>query len=472
MKTIYTLWALLFTTMLAAQTAHWRIRGMVLNEQGEPLPGAMILADESIRTVSDADGVFELNLETRPRMLSARVLGYFSQRILLDTILWKGRRTALQFVLQSSDMALQEVTISSKPVESVYEEHYQSVLLDYLFAGPDLLLLLREKKTFSLRLVKDNGEQLADLALPTAGQHTLHRSCTGAFHLVGDVWAWELAIGQGHIDTFPRYPAQHFYRYIEPCILQKDGYYFCRKMGAFNQSVRYFCIDPQGNIKLLDHIRDLQGERSAWGLYLDFMNKTPFMAPRTYELTGSPFNAAQPAYLFALPEIPLLLEGEPWQVQLAVSTLIRSLDPYNNDQLATLGALQNMTADSVYAPMFCLRDTIVLLDHVNNRLLRLQPETGTNRTDTLYFHRQAGGWRKIVLFDEPLQRLYGFFYTNQSGITLTEINTNTGAGGKSYPLPLAPAIASHFKIRNGTLYCIGQPDINNPNRHLYKFNLY
>lgn len=457
---------------LAAQTNFWQIRGLVFSAGGEPLPGALVLADESVRTTTNADGVFEFRLSARPQTLSARALGYFPQRVLLDTLRWKGQKTSFQFALLPNDVQLGEVTISNKAVEVLFEEDNSSNLLDYQFAGPDLLLLVKEKKRHVLRLTSESGRVLSELHFPEAGQR-LHRSCTGAFHLIGTQWAWEIALSGRQMDTFPRYPIHHFRQFVEPCVVKQDGYY-CRKFGPFQQSVRYFYVDAQGKISPLETILDEKGEQAAFDLYTNFLARTPFLAPPTYVLTGGAFAAiTQPAYLFALPPLPpASLEEETWEKAYSLPSLMRSLDPYNNDQLATLGTLQNLRADSVYAPMFQLRDSVFLFNPLHGWLLKIAPKTGMQRKDSLSFHLKNRGWRKEILVDAALQRAYGRFFSNKSGLTLTEINLDNGSAGKSYPLPQAPLFASNFQLRNGTVYCIGQSDVANPNKQLYKINLY
>ncbi|MBP6828292.1 MAG: carboxypeptidase regulatory-like domain-containing protein [Saprospiraceae bacterium] len=466
--------ALLFFTFLAiagasaAQQTGWHIIGRVMNEAGEALPGATVLAGESAQSVSDSAGRFGLFLKTLPQEIQVRRLGYFPQRIRPDTLRWEDRRGSVRIVLTPHSTSLSEVTISTKPIESIFKETYSSSLLDYVFAGQQLLLLVREKKKHYLRLTTDDGRVISELLLPDNTAAKLHRSCTGAFHVCGSQWAWEVTLAGGRVDTFSRYPAAGFYGLVLPCAAQKDGYYFFRKMGPFNQSVRYFYFDPAGNGRQLIEIVDSLANLAAWDMYSDLVTRKLFMLPRTYETSpGNPFGAKHPD--FVIEDLPFARFGG--EKALGPEGLMQRLTVFNDDQPAYLSALEALRGDSVYAPMYAIGDTVFLFNHVDNTLLRINTNPWQLGFCPLTFHR-SDGWRKEVIVDEALQRVYGRFFTSDTGLVLKEIDLQTGRSAKTYRVPLAPYLATNYRIRNGLLYFIGQPDANMPNRQLYKVHIY
>jgi len=437
---------------LSAQTGAWQITGRVLDETGEPLPGATISADEKAQAISNAAGAFELRLAARPKFLTARCIGHFPQRIQTDTLQFTNQTTRLRITLISNAVDLPEVAISGKPVETVYEEDFTTDLLDYGFAGKDLLLLVRERKKYYLRLTTDGGDMLSQLQMP--GNITLlHRSCTGDFHAVGADWAWEVSLNGKLVDTLPPYPAARFHQLVESCVLEKDGYYFFQSIGPFRQSVRYSYFDPGHKPHLLATIRDEVAEQQLLRRYREILS----------------------AYMKTIPDIDRdeILEGksplaDPMQA-LNQNNLTKMAE--TNGLVAAIGFFSQLALDSVYAPLVKAGDYVYLLDHVNDQMTRIRVDPWEDGPRKMTYHHEPG-WRKEVLVDAALNRVYGRFSGPGKVLQLKEINLGTGTVRKSYTLSAAPYLANTFRIRNGTLYCIGQPDVNVPNRKLYKMNIF
>lgn len=438
--------------LLLAQSPGWRVSGIVQDEQGELLPGATVQLNDSVQGITDAAGLFDLRITDKPRQITVRCIGYFPQRILLDTLPFAGQKTGLTIVLHSNAVALPEIAITEKPVEQIFEEDFQTDLLDFVFAGKDLMLLVREGKKYFLRLTDDNGRSIAALRLPEPIEQ-LHQSCTGDFHAVGERWSWEFTLDGRQIDTFPRYPSETFHRLVEPCVLEQNGYYFFRKTGPFRQSVRYIYYDPAHQQHLLAVIRDQVAEDQLLRRYREILY----------------------AYMLTIPDVDRddILSG-----QSPLADPMQALKPENltkmaetNALLTAIGFFNQLALDSVYAPLIKLGPDLFLLDHVNDQILQFNTDTWRDRTIPLNYHRTPG-WGKEVLVDAALQRVYGCFTTKAGYRILKEIDLQTGTSRKSYRLTVIPYLADHFKLRNGILYCIGQPDMNVPNRKLYKVNLF
>lgn len=55
---------------------------------------------------------------------------------------------------------------------------------------------------------------------------------------------------------------------------------------------------------------------------------------------------------------------------------------------------------------------------------------------------------------------------------LKEISPYSGAVLRTLDVSIAPYLSKKFKMRNGMLYFIGQPNINQPNQQLYRVNIF
>lgn len=448
-------WIFYFATGLSlpAQEAHWRLSGTVLDGNGEALPGVSLSVDDSAHTVSDAAGIFQLRPAYRPRILTARCIGYFPQRIPLDTVPFEGRAGRLRVVLQSNAVNLPEVGITARALEPIFQEDFQTDLLDYEFAGKYLALLLRERNRYFLRLADDDGRKLSELRLPEPAQY-LHQSCTGDFHAVGTDWTWEFTLRDTRMDTFPRYASAKFHQLVEPCVLEQQAYYFFRETGPFRQSVRYTYYDPAHQPHLLAVVRNELAEAQLVRRYRAILRE----------------------YMKTLPDVDQddILSGltpfTDMKEVLKPENLIKMAE--SNELVSAIGFFNLLAEDSVYAPLVRIGAKLYLFDHVNDKLIRIDAvQPWQDEPGNLHYHRQPG-WNKQVLVDAALERAYGRFSGKDGTLILKEIDLKTGSANKTYRLTIAPYLSSAFRIRNGILYFIGQPDVNVPNRQLYKMNIF
>ena len=454
MKCFYTwLPCCLFACVLNAQSGDWRITGRVFGEGGEILPGATVVADESVQAVADTAGLFDLRLRECPKVITVRQLGYFPQRMRLDTVAFSGKNARLQFFLVSNAVSLPEVAISERPVQTLFQENFQTNLLDYAFAGQDLLLLVREGRKYFLRLTTDAGRVLAEIRLPDQPFTQLHQSCTGDFHVVSQSAAWEVALRSAQIDTLPRYPAARFHELVEPCVLIHNDFYFFREMGPFRQSVRYVYFDLNEQRHLLAYIRNEAAEAQLLRRYREilsaYMQTIPDVDRDDIQAGRSPL--ADPAYALRPENLAKMAE--------------------TNALVSAIGFFNVLAADSVCAPLFRVGDRLCIFDHVNDVLLRFRLDTQDDSSVKIEYHK-ASGWRKEVIVDAALDRVYGRFAGKGGGLVLKEIDVESGRIRSEYAPEIAPYLAENFQMRNGYLYFIGQPQASVPNRRLYKVNLF
>ncbi|MBK8558089.1 MAG: hypothetical protein IPL65_21160 [Lewinellaceae bacterium] len=440
------LWGVAFAS--GAQTDSWKLRGMVRNEMDEPLPGATLLSGDQLLGFSDSDGSFNLLIPSVTVPLIVRCVGYFPQHIPSDSL----HSTFLEIQLSPSAVSLPEVSVGDARVGTLFTEDFSTEIIDYTFAGAGLMMLVREQKSYFLWYCRDNGARISRLQFPAPVQQ-LHQSCTGAYHVVGEQFAWECTLNGQQLDTFPRYPAAKFHQIIAPCVQELNHYYFFRKTGPFRQSVQYTYIDPDKKAHPLAYIRDKKAENQLLDQYRSILY----------------------SYLKTIPDIDRddILNGlspltDPMQA-LQPENLLKMAE--TNDLVAAIGFFNQLAYDSVYAPLIKLGDQVLLLDFVNDQQWTIAVNPWQDTIQTLQFHHEPG-WRKQVLTDQPLGRIYACFSAKGGDLVLKSIDPKSVRPGKSYTPKALPYLCDHFSIRNGWLYCIGQPDVNTPNRKLYRLNLY
>jgi len=446
------------TAIPASAQSLWTVFGQVHDDGQEPLVGASVFIDGTFAGATDSSGRYYIAQQKMPASITVRHLGYFQQKSTLTVQDFQHQKAQIDFTLVNQSNALRELTITTKAIETIVQEDFSVDLFDFGFAGPNLLLLLREKKHFLLRLIRENGEVLSQLRLPEEC-HLLHQSCLGDFHAVGSTSAWEIALKETVVDTLPRYAAAQFQQFIEPCVQHQADQYYLIQRGLLNQSLQYLVFEKEQQPRVAFRIEDKKGMSMAREALGDFYRNNP-MIFRTPYWAKQPLRTAEFEDLY------------PWWILGNLNTVegLTSLSGYDDDQIYRVAELETIRRDSVYAPLLNINDTLCLFDHVNSCIVRFGP--GLERSDvvSISYHFDKG-WEKQILQDVQNKRVYGRF-SNNKGLILKEIDAKTGRTGKTYQLAQVPHISDKFKIRNGLLYFIGQPDVNTPNKMLYKMNIF
>jgi len=458
MRIVFSLTLLFFLSQVSYAQNAWIVSGFISGDKGEPLAGASVIANNVLAAVSDTSGFYSLTRQEIPGSITIRCLCYFPQKTNLKATDFHQGKARINFSLVNQAPVLDEITISAKPIEKILKEDFTTDLYDFGFVGKNLLLLLRVKKQYYIQLIRDDGERLSSMTLPEECR-VLHHSCMGNFHVVGEKSAWEIALRGNTIDTLTRYSATSFHQLVEPCAQQSGGRYYMAKHGLLNQSLSYIVYEDNKPPRLAFNITDKKGMEMAQAALGDFFSGKP-MIFRTSLWAKAPGPTAE----FEVYENLGALEG------LNTVEKLISQSGYGGDQIYRLSELETIRRDSVYAPLLKINDTLCLFDHTNGRLLRFGPHL--ERTDMIFIdYQNTKGWRKLLLQDATNNRVYTRF-SNQNGLVLKEIDPKTGQVGKMYDLKLAPYLADKFKIRNGVLYFIGQPEVTIPNKILYKMNIF
>lgn len=444
----------LFAAPLAAQT--WEISGYIRSSGGEAVEGASVYVDDTTGVISNGDGFYRIVTPQGPKELIVQHLSHFSRRIILKEEQFTGRRLHLDVELTPQFMALPPVDIVSPKVQVLVEEDFSRDILDYEFAGPYLLLLIRERRQHVLRLTDESGTVLTELILAGTPRQ-LHRSCTGGLHAVGPDFTQELIVHALQLDTFPRYDTRKFRSIIEPCVLKNDRYYVFKKAELLNQAVRYWYFDHRGGRHPLTNVVNMGAVREAYSAYRSFMYNDPFVVRPEKTPQSDPMDKGFQLDAFA-DEYNMVLDVE------ALAPL--AMSPSQNDWL---GAMKTIEADFNYAPLFKIGDKILVFDHVDGEIRQFDDLFRPEKNIPIRYQRQKG-WKKELLKDDVTQVLYAHFAPD--GLhRLEKINATDGRMDQTYPLGEVEYLSHHFRIRDGYLYYLGQEDVNIPNCKLYKVHI-
>lgn len=474
-----TLWLLAFlcAANLAAQNKMWEVSGIIRSDLSVSVPGVSILINDTLRATTDGFGFFLVRLPSRPRTLIAKRIGYEPLMVKLRDYPFKERSTYLELELLSANTVLPEFTVSAKSVEKIFQEDYQHALVDYELIGRNQVLLLkRYKNQYALQLTDEDGTILDQVDLPSKTDYQqIYKGCLSTYHVPGLDWAIEFRVSENILDTLGRYPAVEFEAYILPCAAMVNGCYFFEHRLYNGNAVEFEWMDPAGIYHPLLNVYD--EETFAWlqRNVRDFYRKNRFEDREAYfdavERRQEELNTSR------LPPSPEPSAVEPLKrpgtVKVKRDIMQQTMRAAFRGQLMPIVPL---AFDSIYVPMFVIGDSIFLLNHKQNLLLRLEPDSLGGRVfnavqSPLTYHKEKG-WKKFAVVDSHTHRAYGVFRKYINGLTLKEIDFETGAAGKSYVISEAPLLCKEYKLRNGKLYFLGQPDPEIPNYSLYKVDMF
>jgi hypothetical protein len=474
MKYCQILWSLIIVisldpSELVSQNTPWQIHGRVIQLDGQPLAGAAILVNDEIKATTDSSGNYRIKMGKKPLQIAASRLGFQKQTIAGNEIKWNDKFAQVYFVLEYQNLAIQEVTIRDKPTSTVFRENFSIDLVDFWPVNSNVLLLIREKKRHLLRLVDGSDRILSEIQVKGETLKQLHRSCTGALHVVGERWAWEITLYGNQLDTFPRYTAKQFHHKIEPCVAEKDGYYFFRKSMPFKQSVQYIVVDSTGKRRQFVEITQENAEKLAWFFHDDVRSGRLVIIPFGYVLGEVSFNplGIHAPFITSVANVPKVSSIEKKYSQ---EHLMHHIEAYNNNQIASLVALETLRMDSIYAPIHKLSGKIRLFNHPYRDLLSLETAQWQIEHQPLNYHLEKY-WEKDVIPDVSSGKAYGRFRHPKSGYVLQEIPLEQDTKTVVYEIPEAPFLSEKFRIQDGVLYFLGQPDVNTPNKTLYRLDL-
>lgn len=459
MKTIR-LWAgaLLLAVHAAAQTPSWRAEGFVKNETGEHLPGARIQVADTLAAITDALGFYRVECSAKPAALTAVYLGYYSESVPVGMEAVNGQPFRIDFVLTQQVTALPEVRIGAKRAEIFVAEDYQTDILDFDLIGEKVLVLVRSRKKYLVRLLDPGRRPLAEVEL--AGPATvLHRSCTGVFHVAGVDFAQELVIMRDdRLDTFPRYAPSDFRRLVEPCVLEQAGYYFFRKRGAFNQSVNYWYTDPAKHRHPLIEIHSESGRQEAGAAYGAMLGGAPVVVEPNLP----------PNWRGQLYDKDFDNERDFYRGDFSPGHLM--MMAHSNAQLAHLGWIESLRLDSIYAPLLRLGDSLVLFDHENNVALRFRADSARRFRQQQFRYHRAPGWQKQLLYDVRRGDLYAHFAPGGRHL-LRQLDPHSFEPVADYMLPETGFFPQGLKVHDGFAWFLARPDPNDVNARLCKVNI-
>lgn len=412
MKRLSTLiFIILFPLISNAQN----IKGYVINgNTKEVLTGVNVYIDgTTIGTTTDENGFFDLKIESLPMVLTVSYIGYGTRKIAVVALPNDEMRIEL-FAIASQ---LPEAVVRAKPkIDTIYKEPYS--VIDYEFFDNYILLLVYRgiRKRYSVILINELGEELAEEPLGQRVPVGFYKGCLGAvYFLTGDM-ARQVYVQNEQIYFYKPVDLSTFERAAYPCVLSANNYVYFQNYFVKGQVVQYHRI----------HKDSTNGEKENFALVVDEQRAVMAEAEADFQKMVSDIEQFQ---------------AQPMGI---------------GERMSNAGFVSRVVFEPLYVPMFQFNDTLIIFNHRMNQIEYYQtPETIFKTVPITY--PQDKKWIKEIIKDAETQAFYTLFNTRW-GYTVQRIDVQTGA--TTDLIELERAFVNNIKIKGGFLYFL-QNDFRN-----------
>jgi hypothetical protein len=404
---------LLYTLVAQGQSL---VRGVVTDElSGLPLEFvAVSTLDEKSGDITDDKGSFRLTIQKFPVVLRFRLIGYESRIIQI-----LNGKEPIQISLTPSTSILNTVEINASKIHRVAGNKRRSIW-DYTWWGENIVLSEYGTSLKNSRIIHINTDgDTIDVVDSPAKPLSLFTDCLGNPHIQGQDSTWQLIEDQ-HLMYFLPAESNH---------LIDNLLKFC---ACASDSNLYFAI-PTGK-SIFDNKLPVgfKFETSSHNMYYFFSSQE---TGKMNFLTS----IADADALKLLAEEKSFGRGPDGKLQ--KPTIER-----NRDEDAFF--FYNILLKEIYAPIFLVKDTVLLFDHIHSKIVFFETSGEVLETVNIDYHLNPDFAREIIV-DEEKQRVFVVF--KDGGITeLRQLNPSTGELSGSWKIPTP--FPDHITVSGNNIY--------------------
>ncbi|MBL4668194.1 MAG: carboxypeptidase-like regulatory domain-containing protein [Flavobacteriales bacterium] len=388
--------------------------------------------------ISDNNGFFTLKTTKKLTSFEISHLSYNSYTLNISNeqlAKIKNDTLFLSILLTPKQVELASFEINTeKQVEIAYKRGGR--IIDYELYGDNVLLLYKEKNSYSLELVNDLDSSLnsKNLNLKSA---KLIMDCFGNSQVIGADSVIQVNISNNTI-LVTKNSIKAYNDFLQPCIAATEQQlFFKEEISKHNQGIFYFTIDRSTQKKsTLLHIYDKAADRYAQSYY----NENIYF------------------YYRHVDPIANIIEAGIWD-----GDIMKLLLPGIESTILVSYYLKIATRP-IYNPLYSINDSIVVFNHFTDSLMIYNNNGELKRTVTINYHHKKG-WKKNIIIDEEKQNAYaqflikGIMYLYQINLTTGEIGDVQKLNSHLYP--------EEIKIKGDYIYYLYLTS-GELNTHLYK----
>lgn len=479
----------------SVQSQNYKIIGSVHSPNGKTLTNAHILDINSrVAVATDELGKFQLSVADSGTVLRISHVGF---RPLLYAITEQVLQEKVQSIKNVSIILSQEATMLSSAVVSandktVIDGKRGVVLRDFSFTDGNNLLLMAENGIRHLVLCNPKWQEISRIQVGKKGDK-LYEDCLGNVHLFGNDSVYQIQIIDNELSFISTSDLSYFLKQMAHCATSTESHIFFSSYQKAGQEVYHYGLKRQtkeGVIlqRVYDHqgLQDIEDYFSTIASTHPLLNGRPIEAGTAYRnqrleqqtitcsnSIGSNGYAYAPygrfnrnAYRYrgtpAAFQRSWLLGGGRFSPNAFGNSQSSYFQSVSNRALEYQQAMLNTWSPSprdrgwidllrqpTYSPMFNLRDSIFVFDHVIG-VCFVHDENGKEIRSFPIEHQETKGWRNMLLPDENGENVYAQIKLRNK-IFLMQIDLNDGHIVKSTQLPNATFV-EHLKIKDGYAY--------------------
>ena len=423
------------TSFAYSQTLSWVIKGRVSDsETKQAVEGSVNIRviDHYLGEKTNREGYYELALPKKNSFqLEFSHIGYSTQSKTIYRYQFKNSDTLeLNIELVFSPFELETIEIADKPIPvPVFKSEKESVA-DFEFYGENLLLLTYEKrleKESKVLYVTEEQDLISSFFVPGLAKE-LYTDFLGNVYAVCEEKIFQIEIKNDNLVLF-EISVDDFETIIKPCVdTLAENIYFSTYNPDFPAFDYYAFNTMDSTYKYLQYIvHDYHMEI--------FRAEYKYMSGRD-------------------------------KLEAFRKELETGIDKEIIAGFMT-GYSRSMNYKPLYAPLFVIKDTVMIFDHYSGQLFKYDPAHQPIDSISIdYFNtRKRSEWRQQLLKDEITDRIYAVFQ-RVGKMYLKEISTETGKViGENQ---LYYRYVENTKIKDGYAYYIYRPFESTQKKYLYR----
>lgn len=407
------------------------ITGRITDENRSPIHNIHVTDSASqIKTSTKRNGIFNLSIPKQKTILTFRGKGYedvIKEITEVDFVYTRSDTIYIEIVLQFKEQLLRSVDIT--PGESALAYNKPEILiLDYAFYKDKLVLLIKQDRSYKLRLIDEQSNILSDMNLASKPKRLIH-DCYNNLLVDYENRFWEVVVNGEKLIFNKEVSFQQYNYYLNPCVCSTERYLYFQQFGLYNQTVLYFLMDKETRKqKLLKIIRDKEREQFAH-----------FAGQQIKVLKG-----------YGLSDI-----GQLWH---------ETIDIVQETKQREWLYLEIQTRPT-YNPMLKTDSSIIIFDHVHDSAY-VYDYTGTEQLKYPIDYHHARGFANELISDYENKKVYVRHV--RDGITyLSAINLTTGKIDAEFKIE-KHIYPENVKMRNGVVYYLYNEGAGFSLTNLYK----
>ncbi len=325
---------------------------------------------------------------------------------------------------------LSDFQVNAENIQLAYKEKHISII-DYDFHPKGLILLLSFNKEYKLRLVDNESNIISDISIPKNPQK-IFKDCLNESHILYKDSSFQIYETKEELRLMEGLDIDIFNRIMVSCVTSSPNNLFFESYGEHNKSIIYYSINKEKpQKKWLATISDNESLITTKRYY----KKAMIQSAKAVNLMG----------------------GHYWKANRRARDAHESRIFY-----------RDIVNKPTYNPLFKIKDSIFIFDHVNDSVYVYDKELKIKRTFSIKYHYQKD-WKKELITDYSNLEIYSQIVKGSS-TSLLQINTFNGEIISEHKLERHIFI-NNIKIREGFAYYLFKDIYDRSIQRVYKQRL-